>query len=285
MVRRCPSCSTNWKSIVNFCPECGTDLHIKTEKEVKPVPTRNSQEEQSSDVFKSPILWIFIGFVAFGAAFAVVKTSSGDPVQPSSQVVQGENQVPPAGPSETQVDPTPAEPDNVSVDTEDQQVEATPQDSMSEPSTQPKTFSEPKAKATLTLDAWLKRYSIDRTLTSIQKWSATYSSMNPTQIDEVQTELGDAVRALEDALRYLKSQGSPRISIYDQQQLDVEREIRNYLNEAGPIWIRINNGDFSSREETIDFLAENVALLGKVNSKVKSLLEWLKINSSRYEVR
>jgi hypothetical protein len=191
----------------------------------------------------------------------------------------------PTEPDNVEVDPNPTEPDNVEVDAVDQQVEATSQDSNSGPANPPETFSEPKTKSTLTLDAWLKKYSIDKALTSIQKWSSTYKSINPTQLDEAQTELGDAVSALEDALRHLESQGSPRISTYDQQQLNLEKEVQNYLDEAGPIWIRINNGEFDSRQEIADFLAKNVAILGNVNSKVVLLLEWVKTNGSRYEVR
>jgi hypothetical protein len=221
----------------------------------------------------------------FGAAFAVVKSSSGDSIQSDSQVVQSDNQARPTDPGETQVDPNLAEPENMGMDAVDQQRDETSQNPNSGFVNPSKTFSEPKAKAILTLDAWLRKYSIDSALISIQKWSATYKSINPTQLDEAQNELGDAVSALEDALRHLNSQGSTRISTYDQQQKGVEREIQDFQDSAGTIWIRINNDDFDSRQEIVDFLAENVALLGKVNSRVNALLDWLKTNGSKYEVR
>ena len=285
MVRNCLSCSINWKSIVNFCPQCGTDLHIQPENKGIASPINFNYEEQSSDVFKSPALWIFIGLLAFGAAFAVIKSSSGESAPSDSQSVQVDSQAPSFRPPESQVDANSNEPEIMQPNSEDQEGQVNPQVTNSEPTTLPKAFNEPKTKATLTLDAWLRKYSIDKALISIQKWSSTYRSINPTQIDEAQTELSDAVSALEDALRYLNSQGSSRISTYDQQQLAVEKEVQNYMDQAGPIWLRINNGDFGTRQEIVDFLADNIGLLGKVNSKVNSLLEWLNSNSSKYEVR
>lgn len=284
MVRECPSCSTHWKSIVNFCPECGTDLRIRAEKEARKVPIEFAYEGQALGILKSPVLWISIGLLVFGATL-VVKSSNGGPVQSASQVAQGDNQAPPTGSDETQVDPNLTESEKMGADAADQQADATPQDPDSMLVNPSKTFSEPKTKATLTLDAWLRKYSIDSALISIQKWSATYKSINPTQLDEAQNELGDAVSALEDALRHLNSQGSTRISTYDQQQKGVEREIQDFQDSAGTIWIRINNDDFDSRQELVDFLAENVSLLGKVNIRVNSLLEWIKTNGSKYEVR
>jgi hypothetical protein len=248
-------------------------------------PIEFAYEGQALDFLKSPVLWIFIGLLAAGVAFAVIKSSSGNPIQSASQVAQGDNQAPPTGSDETQVEPNPAESEKMGANPVDQQAETTSQDPNSGLVNPSKTFSEPKTKTILTLDAWLKKHSIDSALISIQKWSATYKSINPTQLDEAQNELGDAVSAFEDALRHLESQGSTRISAYDQQQLSVEREIQNFQDSAGPIWLRINNGDFDSRQEIVDFLAENIALLGKVNLKVNSLLEWLKTNGSRYEVR
>lgn len=285
MTPNCPSCSTGWKSIVKFCPQCGIDLQIHPEEETNFVPIKFDYEEQSSDFFKSPVLWIFIGLLIFGAAFVVSKSNSGNSTQSAPQRVQAESQDRPQSTTESQIDANSNEQDVVQPEGGEQDVQVKAQDTNSEPSTPAKTFNDPKPKATLTLEAWLRKYSIDKALNSIQKWSSTYRSINPTQIDEAQTELGDAVSALEDALRHLNSQGSPRISIYDQQQLALEKEVQNYKDEAGSIWIRISNGEFESRQEIVDFLAGNITLLGKVNSKVTSLLEWLNTNGSRYEVR
>lgn len=285
MVRICPSCSAKWKSVVNFCPRCGIDIQIHSENEVNPVPIKFNYEEQNWDFFKRPVVWIFIGLFVFGAAFAVIKSNRGISTQSTSQNVQIDPQQPEAKTTNSQVDGNSTVSEVTQVDTGDTGGQVNSQDSTSEPASPQKTFNEPKTKAVSTLDTWLKKYSIDKALISIQKWSSTYRSINPTQIDEAQTELGDAVSALEDALRHLNSQGSPRITAYDQQQLAVEKEVQNYMDEAGSIWIRINNQEFGTRQEIVDFLAENVALLGKVNSKVNSLLDWLNSNGSRYEVR
>ena len=271
MARVCTSCSTHWKSIVIFCPKCGIDLRSNVESKVKAAPNKFESKDKKSSPFNSPALWLAVGLLLFGALFVSVKSIGGSSIENSAQ----ENQVI----TENQTDfPEIAqdETDQANAETLTENVES-PDNST--------TFVDPRTKATLTLDAWLQKYSVDKALNSIQKWSATFRLMNLTQIDEIQNELGDARSSLADALDYLEAKGSPRVSVFDQKQREVTNEVENFLNTTADLSVQVNNEYHNSRQDAVSLLEEKISALSKVNVKINSLLDWLKINGSSYEAR
>lgn len=279
----CTSCTKRWEAIAIFCPSCGRKLEIEhvVTAQVAPIPV--DYENQNLKILQSPATWVLVALLAFGLIFAFAKSTPEVQIQStesSSQMNSPEQNYGADQPlnAEYQAEETDSLPTS-----EDSLQDQSPTSETAETAENSRSFAEPRTKTSLTLENWLKKYSVDNALISIQKWSATHRTMNPTQIDEVQTELGDAIDGLVEALRHIESQGSPRVSVYDQQQQDLENEVRKYIEEAGPLWIRINNGDFGSRKEISDYLAGIVETLKGVNTKVNSLISWLNANGSQFE--
>lgn len=285
MERFCATCSLKWKPIVDFCPQCGTDLRVKAEAETKEVAILSGYENQSSKIFKSPILWIFIALLALAAIFTVTKSGDGNSSTSQAQGNQESPQEQANSSVETQVDQNNPDPGS-----SEEEVKNSPNlnglaTQIPQPTTTSKTFTNPKSKAPLTLEAWLQRYDVNEALKSIQNWSATFRTMNPTQIDETEIELEDARGSLFDALNFLDSKGLPRISAYDQQQKDLTSVIEEFLDSTSELSVQINNEYGNSREDVVNLLEEKIKILSKVNNNINALQEWIKVNGSKYESR
>jgi hypothetical protein len=271
MARVCTSCSTNWKSIVFFCPKCGIDLRSKVDNEVKTAPIKLESKDKESRVFTSSVVWIVVGIFLFGALFASVELvgggSIGSPAQENPAIT--ENQSDSSVIAQDETDQTNAETLTGNPESPDN----------------PTSFIDQETKVTLTLDAWVQKHSADEAFNSIQKWSATFRLMNPTQIDETQNKLGDARGFLDAAWFNLTTNGSPRVPIFDQKQKEVINEVENYLDTTTDLYVQVNNEYHNSRQDVVNLLEEKITSLSKVNIKINSLLDWLKINGSSYETR
>jgi hypothetical protein len=228
-------------------------------------------KDKESRVFTSPVVWIVVGIFLFGALFASVELvgggSIGSPAQENPAIT--ENQSDSSVIAQDETDQTNAETLTGNPESPDN----------------PTSFIDQETKVTLTLDAWVQKHSADEAFNSIQKWSATFRLMNPTQIDETQNKLGDAGRFLDVALRNLTTNGSPRVPIFDQKQKEVINEVENYLDTTTDLYVQVNNEYHNSRQDVVNLLEEKITSLSKVNIKINSLLDWLKINGSSYETR
>lgn len=284
MVLVCPKCSARWKPIVKYCPKCGVNFRLTTNGPGDTEQKAANQTKKNSNFLKNSAVWSLMIVIGFGALFAVNRTGDQISSTESSQSSQGSSSNQGNSSGSTQQDDdrnitqsSESEPDNGS--TEGDGVE---QDSGTDAST--KNFSKPKEKPSVTLISWLEKNSVYEALIAIQKWSATYRTINPTQIDEATAELEDALSGIVDASDYIESKGYPRVEQYDQRQQELMDEVEAFIRTTASLWIQVNN-ERGSREAVVELLEGKISALADVDVEVKSLLIWLKDNGTKYETR
>ena len=283
MAPMCRTCSTSWKSIVNFCPKCGTDLKSSAEEFSQVEPIKFNYEEQNSNFFRSPAAWVFMGLIFFAVIFAVIKSDNGSTeLSTSQQNFSGNQNEVEAVTNEPEIEPSYVS-DPMSSSAENQMSQPETADKVLSPSEPPKTFVNPKEKPSISLNLWVQKNGVINAIQSIYKWSSTYKTINSTQIESSREELEDALTALTDALDYIESRGFPKLDAYDKKQKELMEVTQEYIDTTSSLWIQINNS--GSREETVELLEEKITSLGKVYVKAAFLIEWLKNNGSQYETR
>ena len=279
----CRTCSTSWKSIVIFCPKCGTDLKSPAEEFSQVEPIKFNYEEQNSNFFRSPAAWVFMGLIFFAAIFAVIKSENGSTeLGTSQQNFSGKQNEEEAVTNEPEIEPSYVS-DPMSSSAENQLSQSEAADQVLSPSVPSKTFANPKEKPSISLNLWVQKNGVMNAIQSINKWSSTYKTINSSQIESSREELEAALTALTDALDYIESRGFPKLDAYDKKQKELMEVTQEYIDTTSSLWIQINNS--GSREETVELLEEKITSLGKVYVKATSLIEWLKNNGSQYETR